>query len=157
MTLRRVVLLVASCAAAMLVLTACQKPAPGVSVFSGTTTENRQALCWSFDGSALSSEQCAQDVIQKALSGDTVASIPVTPGATIGISVDTAVAKAGWTPVIGTQRLLQTPTTSTYYRFSFPDLQEVPAEGLPLQIVAGTGETTVGIWIFRLVPNPGVE
>ncbi len=143
-------------AASALTLSACEKPAPGVSVFAGTTTEHRAALCWSFDGASLSSDACAQDVVQQALSGDGVASIPVIPGQTIGISVDKAVASEGWTPVIGTQRLIEQPTTSTYFRFTFPDLQQVPENGLPLQIVAGTGDETRGIWIFRLIPNPGV-
>jgi hypothetical protein len=143
-------------AAGALTLSACEKPAPGVSVFAGTATEHRAALCWSFDGTALSSEVCAQDVVQEALAGDGVASIPVIPGQTIGISVDPVVAAQGWTPVISTQRLVEQPITSTYFRFTFPDLQQVPEGGLPLQIVAGTGEETRGIWIFRLIPNPGV-
>lgn len=143
-------------AASAVTLAACEKPAPGVSVFAGTTTKYQAALCWSFDGSSLSNEKCAQDVVQNALSGDGVASIPVIPGETIGISVDPIVASQGWTPVIGTQRLLEEPITSTYFRFSFPDLQQLPPDGVPLQIVAGTGDETRGIWIFRLIPNPGV-
>ena len=61
-------------------------------------------------------------------------------------------ADAGWFPVIGDQRLTQSPITSTYYRFTFPDLQEVPAEGLTLQIVAGQDDKTRGIWVYQLVP-----
>ncbi len=72
------------------------------------------------------------------------------PGDTVGISVDPKVADAGWTPVIGQQRLTSTPLDTTYYRFTYPDLQEVPADGVLLQIVAGRGESTKGIWVFRL-------
>jgi len=153
---RRVALLVGA-GASVFVLGACEKPSPGVSVFSGQTSANSQALCWSFSGQSLDSTACAQDVVEEALRGGGVQTIPVVPGETIGISVEPSVAAKGWTPVVGTQRLLQTPTTSTYYRFSFPDLQEVPATGLPLQVVAGSGDTTLGIWIFRLVPRPGIE
>jgi hypothetical protein len=149
--------LLAAAGASVLALSACEKPSPGVSVFSGTSTEHSQALCWSFDGASLDSTACAQDVIEDALRGGGVGTIPVVPGETIGISVDPTVAREGWTPVVGSQRLLETPTTSTYYRFTFPDLQEVPEAGLPLQVVAGQGDTTVGIWIFRLVPRPGIE
>jgi len=133
-----------------LVLTGCEKPAPGVSVFAGTTTEYRQAVCWAFDAEALEPGDCAQDVITEASAGNAVATIPVVPGETIGISVDPKVADAGWSPVIGQQRLVSTPLGTTYYRFTYPDLQEIPAEGVLLQIVAGRGDSAKGIWVFRL-------
>jgi len=147
---RRVVALAATAAAAGLLLTACEKPAPGVSVFSGTTTEWREAVCWAFEADALEPGDCAQDVITEASTGDGVARIPVLPGETIGISVDPKVAEQGWTPVIGQQRLTSTPLETTYFRFTYPDLQELPADGVLLQVVAGRGESTKGIWVFRL-------
>ena len=147
---RRVVALAATAAAAGLLLTACEKPAPGVSVFSGTTTEWREAVCWAFEANALEPGDCAQDVITEASTGDGVARIPVLPGETIGISVDPKVAEQGWTPVIGQQRLTSTPLETTYFRFTYPDLQELPADGVLLQVVAGRGESTKGIWVFRL-------
>lgn len=131
-------------------LAGCEKPAPGVSVFAGTTTEFREAVCWAFESDALEPGDCAQDLIVEASSGDGVARIPVVPGETIGISVDPAVADAGWSPVIGQQRLTTTPLNTTYFRFTYPDLQEVPAEGVLLQVVAGRGESSKGIWVFRL-------
>lgn len=143
-----VVAVIALAAAAF--LTGCEKPAPGISVFSGTTTEHRQAVCWAFESDALEPGDCAQDLLTQASAGDVVARIPVVPGDTIGISVDPSVAKAGWTPVIGQQRLTSTPLDTTYYRFTYPDLQEVPADGVLLQVVAGRGESTRGIWVFRL-------
>jgi hypothetical protein len=95
-------------------------------------------------------------VVTEALDGADVARIPVIPGQVIGISVDPVVADAGWYPVIGSQRLTQQPITSTYYRFTYPDLQEVPADGVSLQVVAGA-EGTLGLWVFQLIPAPGVE
>ena len=85
-----------------------------------------------------------------------MARVPVIPGQVIGISVDPVVADAGWFPVIGSQRLTQQPITSTYYRFTYPDLQEVPADGVSLQVVAGA-DGTLGLWVFQLIPSPGVE
>jgi hypothetical protein len=120
------------------------------------TSAYRAALCWSFDGEPLSAETCAQDVVTEALDGADVARIPVIPGQVIGISVDPVVADAGWFPVIGSQRLTQQPITSTYYRFTYPDLQEVPADGVSLQVVAGA-DGTLGLWVFQLIPAPGVE
>lgn len=147
---RRWATLAALGAATGLLLTACDKPAPGVSVFSGTSTEYRQAVCWAFEADSLEPGDCAQDVITEASTGEGVARIPVLPGETIGISVDPKVAEEGWTPVIGQQRLTSTPLETTYFRFTYPDLQELPSEGVLLQVVAGRGETSKGIWVFRL-------
>lgn len=136
----------------LLVISGCEKPAPGVTVVSSTNSAYREALCWSWDAEPLSPESCAQDLVTSALEGGEVARIPVVPGNTIGISVDPQVAEAGWYPVVGSQRLTQVPVTTTYYRFTYPDLQEVPAAGVPLQVVAGEGESTLGLWVFQLVP-----
>src|SRR6056300_366753 len=120
----RLALLSLTAVVGALVLTGCEKPAPGVSVFAGTTTEYRPAVCWAFAGEALEPGDCAQDVITEASTGDAVATIPVVPGETIGIIFDPKVADAGWSPVIGQQRLVSTPLDTTYYRFTYPDLQE---------------------------------
>jgi len=153
---RRPVVAASVAIVSVLALAACEKPAPGATVVSGMTSAHREALCWSFDGEPLSAETCAQDVVTEALDGADVARIPVIPGQVIGISVDPVVADAGWFPVIGSQRLTQQPITSTYYRFTYPDLQEVPADGVSLQVVAGA-DGTLGLWVFQLVPSPGVE
>jgi len=89
-------------------------------------------------------------LIAEASTGDNVPRIPVVPGETIGISVDPVVADSGWSPVIGQQRLVSTPLETTYYRFTYPDLQEIPPDGVLLQVVAGRGDAAKGIWVFRL-------
>jgi hypothetical protein len=132
-------------------LAGCTKPAPGATVFASTHSEYREASCWAFESEALNPGDCAQEVIEQALTGDAVSEIPVVPGQTIGISVDPVVADQGWYPVLGNQRLTSSPVTTTYYRFAYPDLQAIPADGLALQIVAGAGEETRGIWVFKLV------
>ena len=92
----------------------------------------------------------SQSLIAEASTGDNVPRIPVVPGETIGISVDPVVADSGWSPVIGQQRLVSTPLETTYYRFTYPDLQEIPPDGVLLQVVAGRGDAAKGIWVFRL-------
>lgn len=134
---------------AVFALSACEKPTPGISVFSGTTSENSQAVCWSFDSDNLEPGACAEDLIANA----DAATIPVLPGDTVGISVDPAVADSGWTASIGTTRLNAQPLSGHYFRFTFPDLQEIPAEGFPLVISAGRDTKTRGVWVFRLVPS----
>jgi hypothetical protein len=139
----------------MTALAACEKPSPGVTVWSGTTSRHAEATCWSFDGSATAGgvKACTQQVVQAALTGDGAPSIPVGEGNIVGISVDPSVAENGWYPNIGTSTLVQTPITSTYYRFAVPSGQSVPAKGLTLSIVAkGSGQLPRGVWIFKLVP-----
>lgn len=146
----RLSLLVVGTATAALVLTGCQKPAPGASVFSGTTTAHSQAACWAFEGPSVDADACAQEVLGKAAAGEAVASVPVIPGEVIGISVEPVVADAGWVIRVGGQAITQEPLTTTYFRFTFPDLQQVPAEGLSMEIVAGTDAGTKGVWLFQL-------
>ena len=147
--------IVGAAVASVAVLSSCEKPAPGVTVVSGTSSQHRQALCWSFSGDPLTPDTCAQDIVEQATSDGRVATIPVTPGDTIGISVDTAVANVGWYPAVGSQRLTQDPIYSTYFRFTYPDLQPVPAAGVALQVIAGKGDETRGLWVFTLVPASG--
>jgi hypothetical protein len=148
---RRTALVVLASTALALGLSGCDKPNPGASVFSGTTSTFQRAVCWSHDDQKLDATTCAEDAIAKATAGGTVTTIPVVAGQTIGISVDPVVADTGWFPVIGGQRLTTQPITSTYYRFSYPGFDAVPADGLTLQVVAGDGAATRGLWVFKLV------
>ncbi len=138
---------------AALALAGCTKPSPGVSVVSGTTTKHQQAICWTFEQDRLEPGMCAQEVVSEFVSGARMTKIPVAPGQTVGISVDPTVADVGWTPIIGNQPLVSQPLNLLYYRFAYPELQEVPEGGLDLQIVAGSVDQAKGLWAFKLVPN----
>ncbi len=151
MTRGRLPLTLAGVAVLALGLTACEKPNPGATVFSGTSSQSRQAACWGFDGASIDANACAQDVIEAAASGKQTAEVRTVPGQVIGISVDPVVADAGWSPRINGQSLAPTPITSTYFRFTFPEFQEIPEDGLLMEIVAGKDEQTRGIWVFKLV------
>ena len=61
---------------APLALAGCEKPNPGVTVWSGTNSEHVQALCWEHEeGESLGAQNCAQDVIQRAQQGTGIATI----------------------------------------------------------------------------------
>lgn len=128
-------------------LTGCEKPAPSVSVFSGPSSINAEALCWAFDADQLAPGQCADEILS-GQSADQAASLEVVPGNTVGISVDPVVAEAGWQLVISGQPATQELTT-TYFRFP---LNPVMQEEMPIQIVAGSGGRQRGIWSIKLVP-----
>lgn len=152
---RRIVPMLAALGMAMLALAACEKPAPGISVVSGSTTVRAEAVCWSFTGEPLDAAKCAEDALP-ALSGDGVPRVPVLAGQFVGISVDPSVADAGWTVSVSGDRLTPQALTTTYYRFPFP-LATIPGEGLSMEISAGNGEDLVGVWVFRLVPDGVAE
>lgn len=153
MTGTRAALLIPVLAVTALGLAACEKPNPGATVFSGTTSQWRQAACWAQEGDAIDAEACAKNVLDDAVAGDRLATIPVVPGQVVGISVDPVVADAGWSPRINGQNLTQSPITSTYFRFTFPEFQEVPADGLTMELVAGSDGDNRGIWFFQLLPR----
>ncbi|TAK69942.1 MAG: hypothetical protein EPO13_02845 [Actinomycetota bacterium] len=150
---RRALVIAVAAAAAAPLLAGCEKPAPGVSVWSGTTSINREALCWTADAAAASATSCAEDVVQKALSGDRVPTLNAVAGSTLGISVDTVVASTGWYPTINGQRLTQDALHDTYYRLTFP--QAAQRQNYTLAVIAGQGSTTRGLWAFKLDVSAG--
>jgi len=143
---RALVGVLATCAA--LGLAGCEKPAPGVTIFSGSDSTHSEAVCWSFTEEPLDVTECAEG-IATAAPDQQLQSIEVRPGATLGISVDPEVAEAGWTPTIDNQPLSSEPLTATYFRFTFPDLGFSSGQ-LGLQIVAGDTSQQRGIWAFVL-------
>ena len=149
----RPAVLAAAALVAVGALAACEKPNPGVTVWSGTTSAHSEALCWSADG-AVGATSCAQSVVEDALKGQRAAVIPVVAGNTLGISVDPVVAENGWIPAIGTQRLVETPITSTYWRFTFPQVT-IPADGFALEVIAvgSSQNSSRGLWVFKLTPG----
>jgi hypothetical protein len=119
-------------------LAACQKPNPGVSVWSGTNSVHREAVCWT-ELDAITPEGCAQTIIE------------ILSDQTVGISVDPEVAEFGWYIAIGGQRFNDSPIHETYYRFTFPKVA-IPTSGYDMQIISqGKGSATRGIWVFKLI------
>lgn len=131
------------------VLAGCEQPPPSITAFSGTNSERAAALCWAFDGDSLDSSDCAQEIIAGSELGD-APRLPVQAGNTVGISVDHAIADEGWVPAIAGQRLVNSPITETYFRFTFPPGQ-LPADGVGLQVLAGSNAQLRGVWAIRLV------
>jgi hypothetical protein len=136
-------------AVSLISLTACAKPAPSVTVFSSANSVHAEAVCWDAD--------CSQERITSALAGVEIATLAVTPGRTIGISVDSEVAEAGWQPAIivngQAQTLEQNVIHKRYWRMTFPESTRgsFPAAGFSLQIVSNpTADGHRGAWFFTL-------
>jgi hypothetical protein len=148
-------LAIAALALTPMLLSGCEKPDPGVTAWSGTTSVRAEAVCWQPDSSAaLGSGDCAQDVLDAASAGEGLQTLDVRPGDVVGISVDPVVAESGWSVQAGTQTLVSN-LKETYYRFTFPEFGiDLSGPGLIMQVVANGRPTgTRGHWFFHLQPH----
>ena len=137
-------------AAVAMTVTGCEKPAPGITVFSGTSSVRSEALCWAFGSDQLTPGECA-DEIRRGQATQGSQTLPAVPGNTVGISVDPVVAESGWNIVIGGQSLSESPLTTNYFRFTLP--LQLGSQALPLQIVSGQDTKIRGVWIVGLQPE----
>ena len=140
-------------------LAACEKPAPGVTVFSGKHSDHSEAICWSPDADrAVSEADCSISLSSDNAKrvADQVPVIPTDAGATVGISVDPVVAEDGWVVSINSRSLTREPITEKYFRFTMPP--EALRQGnasLVVQALTSNGEEIRGGWAFRLDGSVG--
>lgn len=156
-------LAVAAAGVLALTLSACEAPKPGVSVFSGSSSDHRPAVCWTDDATRVDLKAClsvsgggAADQID-ALQG-AVGEVAVRSDATVGVSVDAEVADRGWYVLLGSNRVNTTPITDSYYRFTLPASVVEAGQPIPMYVfsLAGSDPTVVtGVWTFELVPETG--
>ena len=148
MTARRPLACVAA-VGALLALSACEKPAPIVTVVSGGKSVYTEASTWCFEGQT--GDECAERA-----SGTT--SLPVRAGETVGVDVDKELADNGWylelsAPGADTEQQPQRSEQQEghYFSFTAPSL----AQGSSLQLdvrAVGEGEEPRGEFRFELVP-----
>jgi hypothetical protein len=145
---------------ALAALAACEKPAPGATVFSGTNSAHREAICWSFDAEKEFDPASDCSIPLDSTEGfnerllDDVAVISTAPGETVGISVDPAVAEDGWLVTINGRPLTREPITEKYFRFTMPPqpLRNGDAQ-LVIQALTTGGDAVRGSWIFGLADD----
>ena len=157
--MRRSIKTLAIAAVALIGLSSCAKPAPSITVFSADKSVHFEALCWTQDGSpAIGSAGCSQQEISAAVSGADMPTLAVQPGKTLGISVDTDVAEAGWTPSIIVNGQAQTLEAGIlhkrYWSMTFPESTHgsFPATGYIIQIAANgtTSGSSRGLWFVTI-------
>lgn len=128
--------------AGLATLTGCERPTPGVSVYSGSTYLNSKAVCWS-EEEALTAANCSvEGVNRKAL--------PVQAGDLIMINVDTPLEDTGWIPTINGTPLVREPLRGSSYQLALSqeDLRQNPE----LQVIASdrVNGPVRGVWAFPL-------
>jgi hypothetical protein len=134
---------------ALLALSACEKPAPIVTVVSGGESVYAEANTWCFEGQ--SGDECAERA-----SGTT--RIPVRAGETVGVDVDKELADEGWYLELsapegsqGQEPQRSEPQEGHYFSFTAPSLAAGSSLRLDVRAV-GEGEEPRGTWRFELTP-----
>lgn len=130
-------------AVGLLTLTGCDKPNPTVTVFSGSSSNRAEAICWSDNGKPVDTSTCRGE--------ERVGAITVRADQTVGISVDPKIADSGWIVAVGETQLTSRKITETYFRFSLTP-QQLAAGPLRLQVVAvdKAGTAPAGRWLFDI-------
>lgn len=144
----------ASSVGALLTLTACEKPAPLVTVVSGGESVYTEASTWCFEG------QEPPDCAERA---EDVTELAVRAGETVGVDVGKQLLDRRWylelaAPEGATQEGQQPtqpqrsePQDEHYFTFTAPNL---PEDGALLTVRAlGEGDEPTGEWRFRLTPK----
>ena len=154
MNSRRRLLASASAAGALLALTACEKPAPIVTVVSGGESVYSEANTWCFEG------QTPPDCAARA---EGTTELSVRGGETIGVDVDKELADRGWFIELsepegqgqGSQPQQSEVQDGHYFTFTAPNL---PSDSALLLTVRALGEgeresEPIGEWRFTLTPR----
>ena len=156
MTARRRLFATASAVGALLALTACEQPAPIVTVVSGGESVYTEASTYCFEGQSVEQGNCATRA-------EGTTELPVRGGQTVGVDVDEALLEHGWYIELSdpaaaaqggqaAQPQRSEPQTGHYFTFTAPNL---PAGSTLLLNVRSLGEDAQpnGEWSFTLTPK----
>ncbi len=149
MTARRRLLAAASATLALAALTACEKPAPLVTVVSGGESVYTEAATYCFDeGQTLQAGTCPTRAT-------TVPQLRVRQGERIGIDVDKELVDRGWQLEIvdpGDPQRTQASNTITDHYFPFTAPGIAPNGTLLLTVrTVDADDAPTGEWRFELV------
>lgn len=150
MTPRRRLAAALTAGAAGILLTGCERPAPIVTVVSGTHSDWKEADVFCFEEQSFEDGDCAQRA-------DGPVEIPVTPGERVGVDVGKGVVERGWFIELagtGEPQRSEVFEDKHYFAFTAPG---IGPEGATLTVrtlgAAGEQGPPSGEWVFRLVPE----
>jgi hypothetical protein len=130
-------------------LSACERETPWVTIYSSGDAVKSRAAVYCFADQALEDENCREEPSEPVR-------LPVSRDAQIAVDVDKSLLDRGFTAVVAEQRVSD-PQFEHYLTFNLPVGFQIPEEGLPMQVVAGSGpddpETVSAIYSFELVPG----
>ena len=152
MNARRRLLATASAAGALLALTACEKPAPIVTVVSGGESVYAEANTYCFEGQTPGSGCATRH------EGST--EIAVRGGETVGVDVDGDLVDDGWFIELSdpsaqgqSQPQRSEPQKGHYFTFTAPNLPLGSELLLTVRSLGEDGDEPTGEWSFTLTPK----
>ena len=141
---------------ALLALTACEKPTPQVTVYSGGTSLNDRAYSFCFEGQ----DPVAGPTDEGACRYDTDRQpevLTVRPGAEVLIDVDKDLADASWFAALRVegQSAQRTALQDEHTSRVQPDFNQGAPQFLEVRKLASEAEdaAVLGLWVFALVPG----
>lgn len=147
------------CAAVALVgLTACDRPTPLVTLYSGGTSINDRAFSYCFEGQDPKAVPGSEGACRFDTEGRKPKILEVRPGDEVLVDVDKDLADAAWFVALsgaGSQSSrLATQADEHVTRFQ-PDFTQSPTITLEIRKLASPADDAqpVGIWQFVLVPR----
>ena len=150
MNARRRLLAAAPLAGALLALTACEKPAPIVTLVNEGQSTYAEAGTWCFEGQT--GDDCAQR-------GEGPTRLEVR-GGKLGVDVDKELADGGWQLQLVDAAQPDRPLLTSepqrenhYYAFDLPELPSGTTLQLTVQALTEAGQPGKGSWQFELVPR----
>lgn len=132
-------------ALALVSLTGCQKPTPGVTVSSGTHSVHVEATTYCRDGQSAARRNCVEHLKRFGL-------IRVKDGDSVAIDVDRSLADHGWILVDADANARS--AVQDVHHFSYtPDFRAGPVIHLEVRSLDHVADdaTTTGVWKFQLV------
>jgi hypothetical protein len=139
--------LATAAAAALLLfgLAACEKPTPGVTVVSGTSTAHVEATTYCHEGQTAANQDCAQDLEQVGI-------VRVKAGDRVGIDVDKSLVEHGWI-LVDTDAKARSGLQDGHYFSYVPDFSKGPIIHLEIHSLDQLAENAqvTGVWRFELI------
>jgi hypothetical protein len=135
---------------ALLALSACEKPAPIVTVVNEGRSTYAEANRWCFEGQT--GDECATR-------SEGATELRVQRG-TLGVDVDKELVEAGWIVTLTDEARPDQPLLppevqrgNHYYSVDIPDLSRGASLRLEVEALGEDGEPGRGSWVFRLRPR----
>ncbi len=156
MNARRRLFATASAAGALLALSACEQPAPIVTVVSGGESVYAEATSYCFEGQSVAKGDCATR-------GSGTTELTVRGGQTVGVDVDKDLLERGWYIELSdpaaaaqggqaAQPQRSEPQTGHYFTFTAPNLPAGTTLLLTVRSLGDAGQPS-GEWSFSLKPR----
>ncbi|MFD4144145.1 MULTISPECIES: DUF2771 domain-containing protein [unclassified Streptomyces] len=144
---RRAAAALGAVSAGLLVLSACDKPTPLVTVTVGTESVHSEAACYN-DGKAIK-----ESLLQGCLSKKPAKTVKVGFDDRVRIGVDPEIAKNGWTLLFNGQPVEQEPYGKSYRTIPgnafFSSATGETTSKTQVSIMETSGKKVTGIWHFQ--------